>query len=98
LALLIIRDKLINLRDGDAATRKKETDSGRQRRGKKCRICGVEEGCIERIMSYTRIRIEIGKILDERGKGEVVKWMKEIKRLREVHRTGIERVRECERG
>jgi len=86
------------LRDGGAATRKKETDSGRQRRRKKCRIGGVEEGCIEHIMSYTRIKIEIGEVLDERGKGEVVKWMKEVKRLREVHRRGIERVRECECG
>jgi len=58
------------LRDGDATTRKKETDSGRQRRGKKCRICGVEEGCIEHIMSYTRIRIGMGEVLDERGKGK----------------------------
>jgi len=59
------------LRDGDAAMRMKERDSGRQRRRKKCRICGVEEGCIEHIISYTRIRI--GEVLDERGKEEVVK-------------------------
>jgi len=84
------------LRDGNAATRKKERDSGRQRRRKKCLICGVEERCIEHIMSYTRIKIGIGEVLDERGKEEVVKWMKEVKRLREVHRRGIERVRECE--
>jgi len=58
----------------------------------------VEEGCIEHIMSYTRIRIGIGEVLDERGKGEVVKWMKEVKKLREVHRRRIERVREYECG
>jgi len=40
---------------------------------KKCRICGVEKGCIERIMSHTRIKIGIGKVLVERGRGEVVK-------------------------
>jgi len=49
-------------------------------------------------MSYTRIKIGISEVLDERGKGEVVKWMKEVKRLREVHRRYIERVRECECG
>jgi len=38
-----------------------------------CRKCGVEEGCIEHIMSLTRIKIELGKDLDERVKGEVVK-------------------------
>jgi len=40
---------------------------------KKCRICGIEEGCVERIMSHTRIKIGLGEILDERRKGEVVK-------------------------
>jgi len=44
----------------------------------------VEEGCIEHIMSNTRIRI--GKVLNKRGKEEVMKWMQEVKRLREVHR------------
>jgi len=28
---------------------------------KKCRICGVEEGCIEHIMSHTRIKIGLAK-------------------------------------
>jgi len=46
-------------------------------------------------MSYTRIKIGLGEVLDKRGKGKIVKWMKEVKRLREVHRRGIERVREC---
>jgi len=40
---------------------------------KKCRICGMEEGCIEHIMSHTRIKIGLGEVLDERGKSEVVK-------------------------
>jgi len=40
---------------------------------KKCRICGVEERCIEHIMSHMMIKIGLGKVLDERGKGEVVK-------------------------
>jgi len=62
---------------------------------KKCRICGMEEGCIEHIMSHTRLKIGLGEVLDERGKGEVVKWMREIKRLREIHRREIERVKEC---
>jgi len=45
-------------------------------------------------MSHTRIKIGLGEILDERGKGEVVRWMREFKRLREVHRREIESVRE----
>jgi len=36
----------------------------------------VKEGCIEHIMSYTRIKIGLGEVLDERGKGEVVKWIR----------------------
>jgi len=40
---------------------------------KKCRICRVEEGCIEHIMSHTRIKIELGEVLDARGREEVVK-------------------------
>jgi len=58
----------------------------------------VEEGCIEHIISHTRIKIGLDKVLDERGKEEVVKWMREVKKLREIHRRGIERVRECECG
>jgi len=85
----------MEMRDGDAATRKKETDSERQRRRKDAVY--VKEGCIEHIMSHTRIKIGVGAVLDERGKGDVVKWMKEVRKLREIHRRGIERVRECER-
>jgi len=29
-------------------------------------------------MSHTRIKIGIGEVLDERGKGEVMKWMKSL--------------------
>jgi len=47
-------------------------------------------------MSHTRIKIGLREVLDERGKGEVVRWMREVKRLREVHRREIESVRECE--
>jgi len=43
----------------------------------------MEERCIEHIMSHTRIKIGLGEVLDERGKGVAVKWMKEVKRLRE---------------
>jgi len=56
----------------------------------------MEERRIEHIMSHTRIKIGLGEILDEKGKGEVVRWMREVKRLREVHRREIESVRECE--
>jgi len=56
----------------------------------------MEEGRIEHIMSHARIKIGLGEVLDERGKGEVVKWMTEVKRQRDVHRRKIERVRECE--
>jgi len=58
----------------------------------------MEEGCLEHIMYHTRIKIGLGKVLDERGKREVVKWMRKVKRLREVHRREIKRVRECECG
>jgi len=50
---------------------------------KKCRICGMEEGYIEHIISHTRLKIVLRESLDERGKEEVVKWMKKVKRLRE---------------
>jgi len=38
----------------------------------------------------------LGEALDERGKWELMKWMREVKKLRNIHRRGIERVRECE--
>jgi len=46
----------------------------------------VEEGCIEYIISHMRINIRIGAVLDERGKGKVLKWMREVRKLREIHR------------
>jgi len=58
----------------------------------------MEEGRIEHIMSHTRIKISLGEVLDEKWKEEVVRWMREVKRLREVHRREIESVRECECG
>jgi len=51
----------------------------------------MEERPIEYIMSHTRIKIRLGEVLDEKGKEEVVRWMREVKRLRE------ERNRECKR-
>jgi len=57
----------------------------------KCRICGVE-GYIEHVASHMRIKIRLGEVLDERGKEEIVKWMREVKRLREAHRRGIKKV------
>jgi len=59
---------------------------------KRCCICGVEERCIEHIMFHTRIKIEVGAVLDERGKGEVLKWMREVRKLREIYRKGTESV------
>jgi len=56
----------------------------------------MEEGRIEHIMSHSRIKIGLDEVLDKRGKGEVVRWMREVKRLREVHRREIESARECE--
>jgi len=41
----------------------------------------VEEGCIEHIMTHTRIKIGIGAVLDEKGKGEVLKWMRKVKKI-----------------
>jgi len=49
-------------------------------------------------MSHIRIKIGLGEVLDERGKEEVVKWMKEVKRLKEAHKRWIGRVKECECG
>jgi len=46
----------------------------------------MEEGCAEQIMSHTRIKIGLGK--DERGKGEIMKWMREVKKLRKYIRGG----------
>jgi len=51
---------------------------------KKCRICGVEVGCIEHIMSHTRIKIRLDEVLDEGGKGYIVKWMRKVKKLRDT--------------
>jgi len=36
---------------------------------KKCRICGMEERCIEHIIFHTRIKIGLGEVLDEREGG-----------------------------
>jgi len=49
-------------------------------------------------MFHTRIKIGLGEISDERGKGEVVKWMREVKKLREIYRKGIESGKGCECG
>jgi len=56
----------------------------------------MEEGHIEHTMSHTRIKIGLGEVLGEKGKEEVVKWMREVERLRKGHRREIESVRECE--
>jgi len=85
------------LRDGDAATRKKETDSGKQRRRKNAVYAEWKKDNRAHNISY-RIKIGLGEVFDERRKGEVVKWMREVKKLREIHRRGIERVREYECG
>jgi len=66
------------VQDGNVAMRKKD-EFWKTEEEKKYRICGVKEGCIEHIMFHTRIKIWLGKILDERGKGKVVKWMREFK-------------------
>jgi len=52
--------------------------------GEKMPICRVEEGCIEHIMPHTRIKIGVGEVLDERGKRETVKGMREVKKLRYI--------------
>jgi len=51
---------------------------------KKYRICGVEVGCLKHIMSHTRIKIRLGEVLDERGKGYIVKWMREVNKWRDI--------------
>jgi len=54
---------------------KKKRILSKKEEEKKCRICGMEEERIEHIMSHTRIKIGLGEVLDERGKGKEVKWM-----------------------
>jgi len=78
------------------AMRKKQTDSEKQE--KKCYICEVEGGLKEHIMTNTRIKIRIGAVLEEREMGEILKWMRVVKKLREIHRRGIKSVREYECG
>jgi len=39
----------------------------------------VEEGYIKHIMTHTKIKIGAGIVLDEKEKGEVLKWMREVK-------------------
>jgi len=51
----------------------------------------VEEGHIEHILIHMRNRIGIGTVLDERGRGESLKWMRKVKKLKGIHRS----VREC---
>jgi len=74
------------LRDGVAALRKKKTDSGRQKRRKDAVYVEVEEGCIEHVMIHTKIKIGVGAVLDERGKEEVLKWMRKVKKERYIGR------------
>jgi len=62
---------------------------------KRCRICGVAEG-IEHVMIHMRIKIGVGAILDERRKGEVLKWMRDVKKQKKIHSSGIEVVGGCE--
>jgi len=54
----------------EMAMRKKETDSGRQRRRK--------------VPVYVEWR-----------KKEILKWMREVEKRREIHRRRIKRMREC---
>jgi len=54
----------------------------------------MEEGCIEHEMFHTRIKLGVGEVSDESGKGEIVKWMREVEKLREINRRRIKRVRE----
>jgi len=56
----------------------------------------MEEKCIEHIMIHTRIKIGVGVVLEREG--GILKWIREVKKLREIHRRGIESVRECECG
>jgi len=35
-------------------------------------------------MSYTRIKMGLGEVLDKRGKAEIVKWMREIKKRKDT--------------
>jgi len=48
----------------------------------------MEKGPIEHILTHTKIKIKVDAVLDETGKGEALRWMKEVKKLREVHKWG----------
>jgi len=48
----------------------------------------MEEGRIEHIMFHTRIKLGVGEVSDKSGKGEIVKWMREVEKLREINRKG----------
>jgi len=70
--------------------RKKETDTGRRRRRKNAIYMDSKKDVY--ILIHTRNKIKIDTVIDERGKAEVLKWMREVKKLREAHRRGIETV------
>jgi len=58
-------------------------------------VCGLEEGCIKHILTHTRNRIGINAVVDERGRGKAMRWMRGVTKLR---KGGIESVRKCECG
>jgi len=41
-------------------------------------------------MTHIRIKIGVDAFLDEREKGEVLKWIKEVRKFKEIHRRGME--------
>jgi len=49
-------------------------------------------------LTHTRNKIGVSAVINERRKEEALRWMREVKKLREVHRRGIESVRESECG
>jgi len=63
---------------------------------KRCCVYGLEKGYIEHILIHTRNKIGVNVVVSERERREAVRWMREIKKLRKIHRRGIESVRVCE--
>jgi len=71
---------------------KKKNGYWKTEKVKRCRTSGVEEGCIEH-MTHMRNKIGVGAVINERGKGKALRWMREVKKLKKVYRRGIESVK-----
>jgi len=68
-----------------------------------CRICGVSLSGGRMYSAHNdsyEDQDRVSAVLDDRGKilKEVLKYIREVKKLREIRRRGMEKVEECEHG